>query len=70
MHLFTQSKHAKHKPMLALKRLTVNEDSVVVLDNTALNRVAEESIVNPTFEQVNSLISTVMASKTSRLRYK
>jgi hypothetical protein len=44
---------------------------VVVLDNTALNRIATERlhIANPTFAQVNSLVSTVMAASTATLRY-
>lgn len=45
--------------------------AVVVLDNTALNRIATERlhIANPTFNQVNSLVSTVMAASTATLRY-
>lgn len=60
-----------YNALLALRRLTMNADSVVVLDNTALNKVAEERLhfENPTFEQVNSLVSTVMAASTSTLRY-
>lgn len=60
-----------YNALLTLKRLTLNADSVVVLDNTALNKVAEERLhmENPTFEQVNSLVSTVMAASTSTLRY-
>lgn len=60
-----------YNALLALKRLTLNADSVVVLDNTALNKVAEDRlhIESPTFEQVNSLVSTVMAASTSTLRY-
>ena len=60
-----------YNALLALKRLTLNADSVVVLDNTALNRVAEERlrVATPTMAQVNSLVSTVMAASTSTLRY-
>lgn len=60
-----------YNALLAMKRLTMNADSVVVLDNTALNKLAEERlhIENPTFEQVNSLVSTVMSASTSTLRY-
>ena len=45
--------------------------AVVVLDNTALNRIATERlhIANPSFSQVNSLVSTVMAASTATLRY-
>lgn len=60
-----------YNSMLTLKRLTVNVDSVVVLDNTALNRIATDRLhlENPTFAQVNSLVSTVMAASTSTLRF-
>jgi len=42
-----------------------------VLDNTALNKIAVERmhVANPTFEEVNHLVSTVMAASTSTLRY-
>ncbi|KAI3429359.1 hypothetical protein D9Q98_005454 [Chlorella vulgaris] len=60
-----------YNSLLTLKRLTLNADAVVVLDNTALNRIATERlhIANPTFNQVNSLVSTVMAASTATLRY-
>ena len=52
-----------YNSLLTLKRLTLNADCVVVLDNTALNRIAVDRlhIENPTFAQTNSLVSTVMA---------
>lgn len=57
--------------ILSLKRLTMNADCVVVLDNTALNRIATERlrIANPSVAQLNSLVSTVMAASTTTLRY-
>lgn len=60
-----------YNSLLTLKRLTLNADAVVVLDNTALNRIATERlhIQNPTFSQTNSLVSTVMAASTATLRY-
>jgi tubulin gamma len=60
-----------YNSLLTLKRLTLNADAVVVLDNTALNRIATERlhIPNPTFSQTNSLVSTVMAASTATLRY-
>lgn len=60
-----------YNSLLTLKRLTLNADCVVVLDNTALNRIASErlNLENPTFAQVNSLVSTVMAASTTTLRY-
>mmetsp|Transcript_29985 Transcript_29985/g.52626 ORF Transcript_29985/g.52626 Transcript_29985/m.52626 type:complete len:452 (+) Transcript_29985:60-1415(+) len=60
-----------YNSMLTLKRLTLNTDAVVVLDNTALNRIAVDRlhIANPTFAQTNSIVSTVMATSTATLRY-
>ncbi|XP_047137242.1 tubulin gamma-1 chain isoform X1 [Hydra vulgaris] len=60
-----------YNSMLTLKRLTQNADCVVVLDNTALNRIAADRlhIPNPTFSQVNQLVSTIMATSTTTLRY-
>ena len=60
-----------YNSLLTLKRLTLNADAVVVLDNTALNRIAVDRlhIQNPTFGQTNSLVSTVMAASTTTLRY-
>ena len=60
-----------YNSLLTLKRLTLNADAVVVLDNTALNRIAVDrlKLPNPSFSQVNSLVSTVMATSTATLRY-
>lgn len=60
-----------YNSMLTLKRLTLNADAVVVLDNTALNRIAVDRLhlQNPTFAQTNSIVSTVMATSTATLRY-
>lgn len=60
-----------YNSVLTLKRLTLNADCVVVLDNTALNRIAADRLRlnNPTFAQINSLVSTVMAASTTTLRY-
>ena len=60
-----------YNSLLTLKRLTLNADCVVVLDNTALNRIAVDRlrINNPTVNQLNSLVSTVMAASTTTLRY-
>ena len=57
--------------LLTLKRLTLNADCVVVLDNIALNHIAVDrlKIPNPSFSQTNSLASTVMAASTTTLRY-
>ncbi|KAJ8600013.1 hypothetical protein CTAYLR_001855 [Chrysophaeum taylorii] len=60
-----------YNSVLSLKRLAVNADCVVVLDNTALNRIAVDRlrIQNPSVHHVNSLVSTVMAASTTTLRY-
>ncbi|KDD74765.1 tubulin/FtsZ family GTPase domain-containing protein, partial [Helicosporidium sp. ATCC 50920] len=60
-----------YNSLLTLKRLTLNADAVVVLDNTALNRLATERlhVANPSFSHTNALVSTVMAASTATLRY-
>ncbi|XP_064401397.1 tubulin gamma-2 chain-like isoform X2 [Halichondria panicea] len=60
-----------YNSILTLKRLTLHADCVVVLDNTALNRIAAERlrIPNPSLSQINQLVSTIMASSTTTLRY-
>ncbi|KAL8114040.1 hypothetical protein AgCh_021074 [Apium graveolens] len=46
-------------------------DRYIVLDNTALNRIAVERlhIANSSVSQTNSLVSTVMSASTTTLRY-
>lgn len=60
-----------YNSILSLKRLTLNADAVVVLDNTALNRIAVDRlhVEQPTVSDTNSIVSTVMAASTSTLRY-
>jgi len=60
-----------YNSILTMKRLVQNADAVVVLDNTALGKIAVERmhVASPTFEQINHLVSTVMAASTSTLRY-
>ena len=60
-----------YNSLLTLRRLTEKADSVVVLDNAALNRIACDRlhIQNPTFAQTNQLVSTVMSASTTTLRY-
>jgi tubulin gamma len=57
--------------LLSIKRLTLNADCVVVLDNNALQSIATDKLklTQPTFEQINSIVSTVMAASTTTLRY-
>jgi len=71
-----QSQHADvvvqpYNSVLALKRLILEADAVVVLDNTALNRICEErlELKDPSFNHTNALISKVMAASTTTLRY-
>eukprot|EP00494_Astrolonche_serrata_P024768 UN25028 len=71
-----QSQHADvvvqpYNSVLALKRLIQDTDAVVVLDNTALNRICEErlELKDPSFNHTNGLISNVMAASTTTLRY-
>ncbi|EEB06176.1 gamma-tubulin [Schizosaccharomyces japonicus yFS275] len=60
-----------YNSLLTLKRLTLNADAVVVLDNAALAHIAADRlhIQNPTFHQQNQLVSTVMSASTTTLRY-
>ena len=70
-----------YNSILSLKRLVLNADCVVqlfryrslkvVLDNAALNRIATDRlhVTNPSFAQVNQLVSTVVAASTTTLRY-
>eukprot|EP01061_Rhynchopus_euleeides_P045601 TRINITY_DN8282_c0_g1_i1.p1 TRINITY_DN8282_c0_g1~~TRINITY_DN8282_c0_g1_i1.p1 ORF type:complete len:451 (+),score=180.71 TRINITY_DN8282_c0_g1_i1:260-1612(+) len=60
-----------YNSLLTLKRLTLCADSVVVLDNNALDRIAEDTVKvsEPNQEQVNKLVATVMAASTATLRY-
>lgn len=60
-----------YNSLLTLKRLTLSADCVVVLDNTALNRIASDRlhIETPSFTQINSLVSTIMSASTATLRY-
>eukprot|EP01063_Lacrimia_lanifica_P014039 TRINITY_DN20680_c0_g1_i1.p2 TRINITY_DN20680_c0_g1~~TRINITY_DN20680_c0_g1_i1.p2 ORF type:complete len:458 (+),score=167.38 TRINITY_DN20680_c0_g1_i1:70-1443(+) len=60
-----------YNSMLTMKRLTLCADCVVVLDNNALNRIAEDTfqVSDPDQDQVNKLVATVMAASTATLRY-
>lgn len=59
-----------YNSLLTLKRLTESADCVMVLDNTALNRIASDRlhIQNPSFAQINTLVSTIMSASTATLR--
>ncbi|KAF8737130.1 hypothetical protein AX14_013408 [Amanita brunnescens Koide BX004] len=60
-----------YNSLLTLKRLVNHADSVVVLDNGALARIAADRLhaQTPSFDQTNQLVSTVMAASTQTLRY-
>ncbi|XP_064456713.1 tubulin gamma-1 chain-like [Ornithodoros turicata] len=60
-----------YNSLLTLKRLALNADCVVVLDNAALNQIAVDRlhIENPSFAHINSLVSTIMSGSTATLRY-
>ncbi|CAI2366990.1 unnamed protein product [Moneuplotes crassus] len=57
--------------ILSMKRLVLNADCVVVLDNTAITSIAVDrlKLLHPTMSQINSIVSTVMAASTTTLRY-
>lgn len=60
-----------YNSLLALKRLCLNADCTIVLDNTSLNRITEDRLGLPSasISQTNALVSTVMAASTTTLRY-
>ena len=60
-----------YNTVLTLKRLILNCDSVVCLDRLALDNIASTRlhIEKPSFDQLNSIISTIMSASTSTLRY-
>lgn len=60
-----------YNSLLALRRLAQHADAVVVLDNGALARIAADTlhVQEPSFQQTNQLVSTVMSAATTTLRY-
>ncbi|KZT56506.1 tubulin-domain-containing protein [Calocera cornea HHB12733] len=60
-----------YNSILTLKRLVNHADSVVVLDNAALTRIAGDRLnANfPSYDQTNQIVSTVMSASTTTLRY-
>lgn len=60
-----------YNSVLTMRRLIQNADSVVVLDNGALSRIAADRlhVQEPSFQQTNQLVSTVMSASTTTLRY-
>jgi len=70
-HIYSDVVVQPYNSLLTLKRLAQSADCVVVLDNTALNRIATDRlhIENPSFAQINSLVSTIMSVSTATLRF-
>ncbi|KAI1846967.1 hypothetical protein JX266_006842 [Neoarthrinium moseri] len=60
-----------YNSLLSMRRLAQNADSVVVLDNGALSAIAADRlhVQEPSFQQTNQLVSTVMSASTTTLRY-
>ncbi|KAI9892031.1 MAG: gamma-tubulin [Vezdaea aestivalis] len=60
-----------YNSLLAMRRLTQNADCVVVLDNGALSRISADRlhVQQPSLQQTNQLVSTVMSASTTTLRY-
>lgn len=60
-----------YNSVLTLRRLAESVDCVIVLDNTALNRIAVDRLrINaPTFSDINNMVSTIMSASTATLRY-
>ncbi|CAL5871206.1 uncharacterized protein PFLUO_LOCUS5453 [Penicillium psychrofluorescens] len=60
-----------YNSLLTMRRLTQDADSVVVLDNGALSRIVADRmhVQEPSFQQTNQLVSTVMSASTTTLRY-
>lgn len=57
--------------LLTLKRLILNSDCTVVLDNTALDRIAFDRLkaANAGYAETNALVSQVLSASTATLRY-
>lgn len=51
-----------YNSLLSMRRLTQNADSVVVLDNGALSRIAADRlhVQEPSFQQTNQLVSFLL----------
>lgn len=61
-----------YNSILTLKRLALDADAVVVLDNTALNRIAAKQLVvsdAPSVQHINGLVANVMAASSATLRW-
>lgn len=60
-----------YNSLLTLKRLSLNADATIVLDNSSLNKIAEErlGLQSASINDTNTLVSTVMSASTTTLRY-
>jgi tubulin gamma len=57
--------------VMTLKRLALNADAVVVIDNCALTEMVTSrlKLKDPSVAQMNSIVSTIMSASTTTLRY-
>lgn len=57
--------------VMTLKRLALNADAVVVIDNSALTEMVTSrlKLKDPSVAQMNSIVSTIMSASTTTLRY-
>ncbi|KAL0230024.1 hypothetical protein PCE1_003588 [Barthelona sp. PCE] len=60
-----------YNTILTLQRLINHVDSCVVIDNTALHSIVQDrlKVENPDYNDINSLIATVMSASTNTLRF-
>ncbi|KAH3680938.1 hypothetical protein WICMUC_000081 [Wickerhamomyces mucosus] len=60
-----------YNTILTLKRLCENSDANIVIENSALMKIALNTLQtnSPTIEQTNQFISTIMSSSTNTLRF-
>ena len=56
---------------MTLKRLALNADAVVVIDNCALTEMVTSrlKLKDPSVAQMNAIVSTIMSASTTTLRY-
>ncbi|CAI4230551.1 unnamed protein product [Auanema sp. JU1783] len=62
---------APYNCVLSMERLIEHADEVIVLDNSALNRLAAGKFQTqkPTFDHINSLVTRIMSTSTAPFRF-
>ena len=60
---------APYNVIPTMRRLCLNADAVVVIDNKALTKILTELYEKPSMEQTNSVVSNIMSASTTTLRY-